>query len=121
MIATLKDEIDALEDGIKQLDKDVTEATETREKENKLYVETMAADNAAKELIAFAKNRLAKFYTPKLYKAPPKIELTAEERIAVNEGLTLAPTAAPGGIAGTGITVLAEVSAHSQIAQQVAP
>merc|ERR1719456_2014678 len=29
-------------------------------------------------------------------------------------GGTLAPTAAPGGIAGTGITVLAEISAHKQ-------
>merc|ERR1719262_525192 len=75
MIATLKDEIEALEDAIKQLDKDVVEATETREKEHKFYVETMAADNAAKELIGIAKNRLAKFYTPKLYKAPPKREL----------------------------------------------
>merc|ERR1719377_208972 len=80
MIATLADEIEALEDGIKQLDKDVVEATETREQENKLYVKTMAADNAAKELIGIAKNRLAKFYTPKLYKAAPKLELTAEER-----------------------------------------
>merc|ERR1719326_2020423 len=44
-----------------------------------------------------------KFYNPKLYKAPPKRELSEEERIAVNMGGTLAPTAAPGGIAGTGI------------------
>merc|ERR1719230_1527620 len=45
-----------------------------------------------------------KFYNPKLYKAPPKRELSEEERITVNMGGTLAPTAAPGGIAGTGIT-----------------
>merc|ERR1719231_418165 len=44
-----------------------------------------------------------KFYNPKLYKAPPKRELSEEERITVNMGGTLAPTAAPGGIAGTGI------------------
>merc|ERR1719254_356329 len=96
-----KDEVEALEDAIKQLDKDVVEATETREQENKLYVKTMAEDNAAKDLIALAKNRLAKFYTPKLYKAPPKVELTAEERITVSMGGTLEATAAPGGIAGT--------------------
>merc|ERR1719159_2336746 len=108
MIATLKDEIEALEDAVKQLDKDVVEATETREKEHKFYVETMAADNAAKELIGIAKNRLAKFYTPKLYKAAPKIELTAEERVSVNMGGTLAPTAPPGGISGTGVTLLQE-------------
>merc|ERR1719393_776877 len=68
----------------------------------------MASDSAAKQLLAFAMNRLNKFYNPALYKAPPKRELTEEERIAVNNGGTLAPTAAPGGIAGTGVTVLAQ-------------
>merc|ERR1719454_1430865 len=47
-----------------------------------------------------------KFYNPKLYKAPPKRELSEEERITLNMGGTLAPTAAPTGIAGTGITAL---------------
>jgi hypothetical protein len=121
-IATLTEEIKALEDGIKALDKSVVEATELREAEHKEYTETMAADNAAKELIGVAKNRLAKFYTPKLYKAAPKRELTAEERISVNMGGTMAPTAPPGGIAGTGV-VFAEVSEHSvsASAQQGAP
>merc|ERR1719159_2206103 len=63
----------------------------------------MAANNAAIELIGFAKNRMQKFYNPKLYKPPPKRELTEEERITMNMGGTLAPTNAPGGIAGTGI------------------
>merc|ERR1719506_1472711 len=72
----------------------------------------MASDTAAKELLGFAKNRLNKFYNPKLYKPPPKRELTEEQRITVNMGGTLAPTVAPGGIAGTGVTVLADVSAH---------
>merc|ERR1719329_1381633 len=45
-----------------------------------------------------------------MYKAPPKRELTEDERITLNMGGTLAPTAAPGGIAGTGVTVL--VSMH---------
>ena len=53
-----------------------------------------------------------RFYNPKLYKAPPKRKLSEEEQITVNMGGTLAPTAAPGGIAGTGVTVLAAVSAH---------
>merc|ERR1719473_501079 len=51
-----------------------------------------------------------KFYNPKLYKAPPKRELSEEERISLNMGGTLAPTAAPGGIAGTGVTVLSQVA-----------
>merc|ERR1712086_585645 len=66
----------------------------------------MASNTAAKELIEFAKNRMQKFYNPSMYKAPPKRELTEEERITLNMGGTLAPTAAPGGIAGTGVTVL---------------
>merc|ERR1719326_691558 len=73
----------------------------------------MASDSAAKELLGFAKNRLIKFYNPKLYKAPPKRVLSEEDRITLANGGTLAPTAAPGGIAGTGIA-LADVSEHSQ-------
>merc|ERR1711939_755723 len=102
-IATLKEEIEALSDGIKALDKQVAEATEQRKEEHADSVETLTNDNAAKELIGMAKNRMNKFYNPKLYKPPPKRELSEEERITVNMGGTLAPTAAPGGIAGTGI------------------
>merc|ERR1719446_1959283 len=71
----------------------------------------MAANTAAKDLLAFAKNRLNKFYNPKLYKPPPKRELSEEDRIVVNMGGTLAPTAAPGGIAGTGIGLVQTVAA----------
>merc|ERR1719311_32675 len=79
----------------------------------------MANDNAAKEVLTFAKNRLNKFYNPKLYKAPPKRELTEEERITVNMGGTLAPTAPPAGIAGTGIGLVQE---HRNLAdEQEAP
>jgi len=102
-IATFASEIKALTAGIKDLDKSVAEATETRKEEHDDYVETLAANNAAKDLLEFAKNRLNKFYNPKLYKAPPKRQLSEEEQITVNMGGTLAPTAAPGGIAGTGI------------------
>merc|ERR1719253_853745 len=102
-ISTLKSEIEALQDGIKKLDSSVAEATETRKAEHDDYVETLAANSAAKDLLNFAKNRLNKFYNPKLYKAPPKRELTEEDRATLAAGGTLAPTAAPGGIAGTGI------------------
>merc|ERR1719335_1727104 len=80
-IAALKSEIAALQDGIKALDKQVAEATETRKAEHDDYVENLAANNNAKDLLAFAKNRLNKFYNPKLYKAPPKRELSEENRI----------------------------------------
>merc|ERR1719316_2557928 len=79
-IATTTAEIEALETGIKQLDKDVAEATETRKEENEDYKVLMANDAAAKDILGFAKNRLNKFYNPKLYKAPPKRVLTEEER-----------------------------------------
>merc|ERR1719158_153601 len=72
----------------------------------------MASDSAAKQLLGFAKNRLNKFYNPKLYKAPPKRELTDEDRATLAAGGTLAPTAAPGGIAGTGVTVMAQIKEH---------
>jgi len=67
-IATLKEEIDALEDGIRALDKSVAEATKNRKAENAEYTETMANNGAAKEILLYAKNRLNKFYNPKLYK-----------------------------------------------------
>merc|ERR1719345_702649 len=70
-VATLAEEIEGLSDGIKALDKQVAEATEQRKEEHTDSVETLAGDNAAKELIGIAKNRMNKFYNPKLYKAPP--------------------------------------------------
>jgi chromosome segregation ATPase len=107
-IDTTKAEIDALSDGIRKLDKSVAEATEQRKEENQDYTELMAADGAAKELLNFAKNRLNKFYNPKLYKPPAKKELSEEDRATLAAGGTLAPTEAPGGIAGTGITAFAQ-------------
>jgi len=111
-IATTKEEIEALGKTIKALDKAVAEATEQRKEENEDFTELMASDSAAKEILGFAKNRLNKFYNPKLYKPPPKRELSDEDRATLAAGGTLAPTEAPGGIAGTGVTVLASVSEH---------
>merc|ERR1719245_1038454 len=112
-IATLSQEIAALEAGINALDKAVAEATAQRKDENAEYKALMASDTAAREVLAFAKNRLNKFYNPKLYKAPPKLELSAGDRVYSAEGGALS-TAAPSGIAGTGITALAQVSIHRQ-------
>jgi len=104
-LATTTDEIKALTEGIENLDKQVATATENRKEEHEDYTVTLAANSAAVELIGFAKNRMNKFYNPKMYKAPPKRELSEEERITLNMGGTLAPTAAPGGIAGTGVAL----------------
>merc|ERR1719428_1897685 len=113
-IATLADEIKALEDGIKALDKSVAEATEQRKEEHEDYEALMAADAAAQDILGFAKNRLNKFYNPKLYKAPPKRQITEAERLELAAGGTLAPTMAPGGIACTGVTVFAQIREHVQ-------
>jgi chromosome segregation ATPase len=109
---TVTNEIKALKDGIAALDASVAEATAQRKAENEEYKTMMSQNTAAKDLIGMAKNRLQKFYNPKLYKAPPKRELSEEERIAVNMGETLAPTPAPGGIAGTGISAFEQESAE---------
>merc|ERR1740117_1525786 len=70
-IENLKGEIKALGATIQALDKSVADATEQRKEENEDFTQLMASDSAAKEILGFAKNRLQKFYNPKLYKAPP--------------------------------------------------
>merc|ERR1719487_2323973 len=113
-IAEATTEIAALNAGIAALDKAVSEATAQRQSENADFKELVANNAAAKEVLMFAKNRLRKFYSPKLYKAPPKRDLSEEEQITVNMGGTLAPTAPPGGIAGTGATALAQARTPGQ-------
>merc|ERR1712170_68180 len=93
------------------LDKEVEEATETRKEDHEDFTATLAANTAAVDILKFAKNRLNKFYNPKLYKPPPKRELSEEDQFTLNMGSTLAPTAAPGGIAGTGISALQDGAA----------
>merc|ERR550539_1066064 len=119
-IATLTKELAALEAGIQALDKAVADATAQRKAENAEYKDLMASDGAAQELLGHAKNRLYKFYNPKLYKPPPQVELSAEDRIYTSVG-GVVTTAAPGGIAGTGIAVLAQVSLHSHTGDAPAP
>merc|ERR1719461_1910319 len=110
-ISTTTEEIAALNAAIKALDKAVAEATAQRKDENEAYKDLMASDSAAKELLQFAKNRLNKFYNPKLYKPPAKKQLTEEEQATLAAGGTLAPTEAPGGIAGTGIGLVQTATA----------
>merc|ERR1719217_712508 len=100
-VNTLTEEIKVLEEGIVKLDREVAAATEQRKAEHEEFTATLAGNQAAMGLIEMAKNRMNKFYNPKLYKAPPKRELSEEERITLNMGGTLAPTNPPGGIAGT--------------------
>jgi len=65
----------------------------------------MQSDSAAKELLLFAKNRLNKFYNPKLYKPPAKQELSAQGAIDRDMGGA----------------VLAQVSQHRQHRNRIEP
>merc|ERR1719453_2056639 len=67
-LATSKEDIKSLTQGIKDLDSSVEDATYNRKEEHEDYVTNLAANNAALELLGFAKNRLNKFYNPKMYK-----------------------------------------------------
>eukprot|EP00928_Gymnodinium_smaydae_P089899 TRINITY_DN73784_c0_g1_i1.p1 TRINITY_DN73784_c0_g1~~TRINITY_DN73784_c0_g1_i1.p1 ORF type:complete len:776 (-),score=221.93 TRINITY_DN73784_c0_g1_i1:53-2380(-) len=100
----LEVEIQALANGIRQLDTKVKEQTEQRKAEHEEHKELIASNSAAKSLLEVAKNRLMKFYNPRLSKEAPKRQLSEEDSIVVSMGGTAPPTPAPGGIAGTGIS-----------------
>merc|ERR1719269_108614 len=122
-VATLSSEIDTLQAEIKALDKAVAEATEQRKSDHAAFVQAQAENQAATQLVEAAKNKLNKFYRPNLYKAPQRRELTEEERIAVSAGAPDPRDAeeaavAGQGIAGTGITVFAQIR---QASNAVAP
>merc|ERR1719352_1963948 len=124
-VATLKSEIETLTAEIKALDKAVAEATEQRKTDHAAFLQASAESQAAVQLIEAAKNKLNKFYNPTMYKAPERRELTEEERIAVANGAVdprdaEEATAAPG-IAGTGITVFAQVRTASNAAPPPPP
>jgi len=107
-IVSLTEEIAALKAGIVSLDKAVVEATEQRKEDNAEHKALMAGNQMAKEVLSWAKNRLNKFYNPKMYKAPPKLE----------EG----DAPAGGGIADTGIGAsFVQIQAHAQSKSRVAP
>jgi len=96
-IASLTNEIKALEAGIKELDAAVAEATELRKSEHEEFTTLMSDDTAAKELIGVAKNRLNKFYNPKLYLPPPKSEEEAPvfAQVSAHVQHEVAPPAPP--------------------------
>jgi septal ring factor EnvC (AmiA/AmiB activator) len=80
-IASLAEGIAEAEKSIKALDASVSAATAIRKAENEDYKALVQSDSAAKELLLFAKNRLNKFYNPKLYNPPAKVELSAQGAI----------------------------------------
>jgi len=84
IIKVVTGELKELAKSIKKLDKSVMDSTYQRKGESEEYTELMSGNNAAKELLNFAKNRLNKFYNPKLYKAPAKAEATEFVQISLH-------------------------------------
>jgi len=73
------------------MDKDVAEQTEQRKEENAEYQELMSSNAAAKQLLEYAKNRLNKFYNPKLY-APPPVPEEDAALVQISEHRSLSAT-----------------------------
>jgi len=79
-IETMSSEIQALQAGLAELDKDVAEATELRKDEHAEYIDDAASNRAAVELLGMAKNRLNQFYNPSISKETvPAAEKEEEE------------------------------------------
>jgi len=83
-IATWTQEIVDLKAAISALDKSVAEATKLRQEESADFKELMQNNKASKEVLMWAKNRLNKFYNPKLYKeesAPAFVQIRAHRSV----------------------------------------
>merc|ERR1719235_2176955 len=80
-IASLSEEVNTLTSNVAALDKSVADATNQRKEEHADYIEFLQMSEVAVGLVGKAKNRLQKFYNPTLYKAPPKKEMSMEEKI----------------------------------------
>merc|ERR1719420_534304 len=118
-IEELEAEIKTLQEGIASLDKDVAEATEIRKAEHEEYTSTLQANELAIQIVGKAKNRLQKFYNPSLYKAPPKKEMSMEEKIIAGGASSLVQTEAAFDDASDASFV--QISSHSKVADNVAP
>jgi len=76
ILGSVNEEVAELEAGITELDLNVAKATEQRKQEHAEVSANLAANNAAKELIEMAKNRMDKFYNPKMHN-PDKASASA--------------------------------------------
>merc|ERR1719171_1397666 len=92
-VAAVDEEIARIQKEIAEIDQSVAKATELRKAEHADYVESLTMADAAVALLGKAKNRLNKFYNPVLYKAPPKKEMTMEEKIMAAGGASFAQRA----------------------------
>merc|ERR1719197_1404889 len=67
-VGTTKEDLANLKKSIAETDASVQEATAQRKGENAAFVEELASNNAAVELIEMAKNKLHKYYDPAIHK-----------------------------------------------------
>lgn len=115
--------IQALLDGIKGLDEQVSKATRTRQAEHAESVEALAANTAAKSLLEMAKGKLFKFYNKKPHQQPGSQPATEADRILVQMAGTMPSQRLTGGIADTGVMALEQEQSHVQqhIVQRIGP
>jgi len=99
-IQASKDTIAATTQKIADLDKSVAEASAQRQQEHAEFQQFVKMNEAAKQLLFEAKNRLQKFYNPNMYKAPEKRELSENDRIFQNAGGKLEEEVVVGTAAG---------------------
>jgi len=117
-IADADQSITDLTASIAALDKDVAEATANRKEEHAEYLETLKLTETAIELLGKAKNRLNKFYNPAVYKAPPKTEVSMEEKIVAAGTSALTQTESN---FDDDATSFVQIKAHVHVAPPEAP
>jgi hypothetical protein len=94
MLDTITEDISKAAAGIKALNKAVAEATKQRKAENDAFVEELASNGAAIQILNIAKDRLAAFYNPELAKAQPQPSADASSLQQVATAAPQAPSLA---------------------------
>jgi chromosome segregation ATPase len=120
-IETITQGIADLTAGIAALDKDVATATEQRKEEHEDYSVNVQMQEVAIEIVGKAKNRLNKFYNPSAYKAPPKKEMSMEEKLAAGGASSLMQTEAKFDAPEASDLSLIQVHMHNRVAPPEAP
>eukprot|EP00401_Gymnodinium_catenatum_P000834 CAMPEP_0117610666 /NCGR_PEP_ID=MMETSP0784-20121206/81987_1 /TAXON_ID=39447 /ORGANISM="" /LENGTH=687 /DNA_ID=CAMNT_0005414069 /DNA_START=91 /DNA_END=2154 /DNA_ORIENTATION=- len=85
MLTAATREIETLVNGLKKVDEDVAKQTELRKEDHAMAVETLATNNAATQLLEVAKQRLMKFYAPKIVEGGAAVAEQAGDTSALQE------------------------------------
>jgi len=120
-LETIAQEVADLTGGIAALDKDVATATEQRKEEHEDFSVNVQMQEVAIEIVGKAKNRLNKFYNPSAYKAPPKKEMSMEEKLASGGASALVQTEVSFDAPEASEVSLIQVHMHENVAPPEAP